>query len=66
MLFVDGSSNQKKASAAQPGNALPQEIHHHYNKTVLNLLQIKSLSLESAQHKPEQLSLDAASKLFRI
>ena len=53
----------------QLGGALSQEIHHHYNKTVLiqsKVLQINSLTLESAQHKPEQPSLDAASKLFRI
>ena len=56
------------APAAQPGSALSQKVHHHYNKAVLiqsKVLQINSLTLESAQHKPEQPSLDAASKLFR-
>ena len=66
MLFVDCSSN-KNASAVQPSNTLPQEIHLHHKIVHIhnNLLQIKSLSLESAQHSPEQLSLDAASKLFK-
>ena len=69
VLFVDGPSNKKIIPAAQPGSALSQEIHQHCNKTVLiqsNVLQINSLPLESVQHKPEQHSFDAASKLFRI
>ena len=59
----------KITPAAQLGSALSQEVHHHYNKTVLiqsKALQINPLTLESARrHKPEQPSLDAAGKLFR-
>lgn len=66
MLFVDGSSNKKVSPPPQPGTVLSQEIHHHH-ETVLNVLNINSLTLESAHNKPEQLSHDAdnlASKLF--
>ena len=69
VLFVDGSSNKKIASAAQPGTTLSQEIHHHHETVLIqkNVLHINSLTLEPAQHKPEHLSHDAdnlASKLF--
>ena len=58
----------KIAPAAQLGSTLSQEVHHYYNKLVLiqsNILQINSLTLESAQHNSQQPSLDATSKLFR-
>ena len=66
MLFVDGFGNI--SPVLQPRNPSSQEIYH---QTIIqgNVLQIGSLTLESAQHKPEQLLPDTgniSSKLFKL
>ena len=61
-LYVDGLNNKNIPSHAQQ-DAFPQQFHHHDHKTVvINKVQ-NTVTSESAQ---EQLSLDAASKPFKM
>ena len=61
-LYVDGPNAKRISSPAQLGDAFSQEIHHHYNTSAVYNVQI-NVTPESVQPKPEQLALDAASKL---
>ena len=63
-MYVDGSSYKKHSSHAQLGGAFTPEVHHHENKTVI--FNVYNVPSESVQLKPEQLSLDAASKPFTM
>ena len=62
--YVDGSSYKKNSPHVQLGGAFTPEIHHHENKTVI--VNVYNVPSESVQPKPEQLSLDATSKLFTM
>ena len=63
-MYVDESSYNKNSSHTQLGGAFTPEVHHHENKTVI--INVYNVPPESVQPKPEQLSLDAASKLFTM
>ena len=61
-LYVDGPNDKKISSPAQLGEAFSQETHNYYNTRTVYNVQI-NVTPESVQPKPEQLALDAASKL---
>ena len=64
-LYLDGIKTKSTSLPVQQF-ALLQEIQHHKAVHIENLQINYNLTSESAQQKPEQFSLDAASKLFKI